>query len=436
MTSRNHLAPIGLAVYNRPDHLKKTVDALKANPLASSSDLYIFSDAAKTGDEELVLKVRKYLETISGFKSVTIFHRETNKIFSDNNPGLYFWIAGLNFLLERFGKMIMVEDDVITAPGFLEFMNEALDFYKDDSRVISIASHTPQGIIPDSYEKDYYSLPKYNAQAYALWGDKYFLIKDDVENLNTEQANENLNDLDFILKFCSTSINNYPVMLKNLEDANAHDLRITYNATLKNLSTIYPKKSLIQNIGHDGSGEHSSVTKKFELDFLWDKETNFVFSNDIKADDTIIKSHFNFWFSFNDFTKRYILDNLVEQIQNKKISSISGYGTGKLAPLFVEELTNILPNVEMNFFIESEPQKSVFLNRKVIKPEEAFILGERNFVILSIDFEKIMRLKLQAISKYLNIITPFTVCQAKDFREHCTQRLISNNKSVSVNTSN
>ena len=78
MLQNNELAPIGLSTYSRPAHLKQTVEALQRNILASQSELYVFSDAPKAGDEEAVVKVRSFIKNIDGFKKTTIIERETN----------------------------------------------------------------------------------------------------------------------------------------------------------------------------------------------------------------------------------------------------------------------------------------------------------------------------------------------------------------------
>src|ERR1700761_2145465 len=72
-------APIALFVYNRLDHTRRTVEALRANHLAAQSELFIFADAAK--DESgaaAVAAVRKFIRAIDGFRSVTIRERERN----------------------------------------------------------------------------------------------------------------------------------------------------------------------------------------------------------------------------------------------------------------------------------------------------------------------------------------------------------------------
>lgn len=128
------LAPIVLFSYKRLDTLKQTVTALQYNYLASKSDLIIYSDGPKNEiDSIAVNEVRNYLETVNGFKSVRI-------VASFNNKGLAnSIIEGVTEVLKKHEKVIVLEDDLVSSPNFLDYMNDALFFYQDDLRVFSIS---------------------------------------------------------------------------------------------------------------------------------------------------------------------------------------------------------------------------------------------------------------------------------------------------------
>ena len=128
-----NLAPIALFCFNRLRHTQSTVEALMANGLAQESELWIFSDGPRTeADFVKVQELRSYLITITGFRAIHLIERK-------NNMGLAASIiAGVSELCDRFGRIIVVEDDIITAPFFLEFMNEALELYADTDKVVSI----------------------------------------------------------------------------------------------------------------------------------------------------------------------------------------------------------------------------------------------------------------------------------------------------------
>ena len=130
----NNLAPIVLFVYNRLEHTKKTVEALQKNNLSKESILYIYSDGYKSPtDKEKVLEVRKYIQTISGFKHIYIKEQNKNKGLANSI------IEGITFVVNKHDKVIVLEDDIVTSPFFLDFLNSALTFYEYYDKVWHIS---------------------------------------------------------------------------------------------------------------------------------------------------------------------------------------------------------------------------------------------------------------------------------------------------------
>lgn len=129
-----NLAPIVLFTYKRLNTLKQTIESLQQNYLATESDLYIFSDAAKgIEDKESVDSVRNYIKTIKGFKSVTITESEVNKGLATSI------IEGVSQILKTHETVIVLEDDLVSTNNFLDFMNESLTKYEDETAIFSIS---------------------------------------------------------------------------------------------------------------------------------------------------------------------------------------------------------------------------------------------------------------------------------------------------------
>ena len=129
----HHLAPIVLFVYNRPWHTQQTIEALQKNELASESELFIYADGAKNNKaNEKVKEVRNYIKTVDGFNKVTIIERENNWGLADSI------IDGVTQTVNKYGRVIVLEDDLVTSSYFLRFMNDALEVYKDNNEVASI----------------------------------------------------------------------------------------------------------------------------------------------------------------------------------------------------------------------------------------------------------------------------------------------------------
>jgi len=115
------LAPVILFTYNRPNHIKRNIESLLKNKEAGQSDLFVFSDAPKKEEDKLkVEQVREYLSTITQFQSVTIVKREFNYGLGKNI------IDGVTEIVATYGKVIVLEDDLVVSPYFLEYMNEGL----------------------------------------------------------------------------------------------------------------------------------------------------------------------------------------------------------------------------------------------------------------------------------------------------------------------
>ena len=164
------LAPIILFVYNRPWHTRQTIEALQKNELAKESELYIFSDGPKTENDEKVNEVRKYIKTISGFKSITISEKEKNCGLANSV------IAGVTEIINKFGKVIVIEDDLVTSKYFLKFINEALDFFEKDERIFSVSGYTfPAKTmkIPKNYKHDIYLAYRHGAWGWGTWKNRW-----------------------------------------------------------------------------------------------------------------------------------------------------------------------------------------------------------------------------------------------------------------------
>ena len=131
-----NLAPIALFVYNRPDHMRRTLSYLQKNELAAESRLFIFSDGAKTGaDEAKIVEIRQQAKLVTGFKSVKVIERKANVGLANSI------ISGVTQLVNEYGKVIVFEDDLLSSPYTLEYFNEALDQYANQPEVMHIGAY-------------------------------------------------------------------------------------------------------------------------------------------------------------------------------------------------------------------------------------------------------------------------------------------------------
>lgn len=247
------LAPIGVCTYSRLNHLIKTVDALKANTLAQQSEIYIFSDGPRPGDEAKVQELRDYLKTITGFKKVHLRLQPTNNMF-ENTSNAHVQMTAAH------GKSIALEDDIVTSPYFLEFMNTALERYESNKKIFSIGAYSPAITFPKSDGYDVFFSQIFCPWGVGMWKDRFDISNSVIASWSTTPDKRILSKLKHIGKnlarryksLCKPGISHVEVAAK-------FDLAATV-AMLKNqLYTVMPRRTLVENIGLDGSGIHCTT---------------------------------------------------------------------------------------------------------------------------------------------------------------------------------
>ena len=251
------LAPILLFVYNRPDHVKRGIESLLANNLAKDSELYIFSDAAKNSEtQSAVDEVRRFIHTIQGFKEIHYVERTENWGLARNI------IDGVTSLVNQYGKVIVLEDDLIVAPYFLQFMNDALETYQDEENVchIQACDFTKDTTLPDTF------LIKWTGSwGWATWKRAWKLFNPNGQELLDELIKRKLTyRFDFNGKY------GYTRMLRNQIKGKNNSWAIRWNASLflADKLSLNVGKSLIQNEGFDGSGTNCGSGNLYASD-LW-----------------------------------------------------------------------------------------------------------------------------------------------------------------------
>ncbi|MEO5998770.1 MAG: methyltransferase, TIGR04325 family [Chitinophagaceae bacterium] len=244
-----NLAPIVLFVYNRPDHTQQTLEALFNNELASQSILYVFADGPKENatieDVNKINQTRSIVKNKEWCKAVIVVEKEENEGLANSI------IAGVTKIINHFGKIIVLEDDIVTGKGFLKYMNEALNLYEDDERVISI--HGYNYPIKFNGSNETYFLKGADCWGWATWSRGWSLFELDAESLYNQIGEKNLN-----YTFDFDGAYPYTAMLKNQMEKKVDSWAIRWYASafLKNKYTLYPRVSLVKNIGLDGSGTH------------------------------------------------------------------------------------------------------------------------------------------------------------------------------------
>lgn len=244
------LAPIVLFVYNRLEHTIKTVESLAKNPLAKQSLLYIFSDGAKDKcGEDKVNEVRDYVNNLGNknfFKKVKVFESQTNQGLAESI------ISGVSKVITENGKVIVMEDDLLSAPDFLDFMNQSLNFYQKNETVGSISGYSPLVTLPKEYTKDIWMAPRSSSLGWATWRERWNDVNWNVDDFDTFKT-----DKKAIRQFNSCGSDRYDRLRRQIQEgANSWSILFGYWQFRAGLNTVFPSKTRIQHIGWDGSGVH------------------------------------------------------------------------------------------------------------------------------------------------------------------------------------
>ncbi len=241
------LAPVCLFVFKRLDLTQQVLSSLQSNKLAAQTHLHVFSDAASNEeDKAAVEEVRAFIKNINGFASVTYHLSQKNKGLANSI------ISGVTEILERDGKAIVLEDDLILSNNFLSFMNEALDYYKDDKTVFSVCGYTVP--IHTDEALDVYFTGRGSSWGWATWKDRWQKIDWEMKDYNAftkdkaaqKRFNRNGSDLTKLLRLQMTG------------QRNSWAIRWAYAQFRTNTYTVFPVLSKVANDGFGGKATHTS----------------------------------------------------------------------------------------------------------------------------------------------------------------------------------
>jgi hypothetical protein len=256
-----NLAPIALFAYNRPAHLKRTVEALRSARHAQESRLWIFCDGPKQPKNlEAVAEVRAYAQSVQGFETVAVVEHE-------RNFGLAASVTdGVGRLCDEFGRVIVVEDDLIVSSGFLDFLNQALDHYEKEDKVMQVSGYMYPGEFGASSGSLF--LPMISCWGWATWKrawDRYDPAMTGYEMLCRDSRRRKEFDLG--------GAYDYFDMLKRQVTGKIDSWGICWHLSvfMQQGLVLYPTRSMVRNIGVDGSGTHGGGTSGLQRDLSTDE---------------------------------------------------------------------------------------------------------------------------------------------------------------------
>ncbi|QWX84356.1 glycosyltransferase family 2 protein [Cellulophaga sp. HaHaR_3_176] len=280
-------APIVLFTYNRIDEIKKTIHALKANYLALESELYIFSDGPKSDkDEAKVFEVRNFIATVDGFKKVKVIESQKNKGLANSI------IEGVTSIINQHEKVIVLEDDLVTSKNFLNYMNQALEFYNNADDVISISGFTLKLKGLENHNKDYYYGVRASSWGWGCWRNKWNSVDWELKDYKNFISNKEE------IKQFNEGGSDMAGMLNNQVNGviDSWAIRFCFHQFKNNMKTVFPTVSKLISIGFSENATHTSGTKRFNTDLDNGEKQVFQFNKNVIVDD-ILKKQFKSKFS-------------------------------------------------------------------------------------------------------------------------------------------
>lgn len=305
---RRVCAPVLICTYTRYAHLKRTIESLAKNSCATSTDLYIASDYPyDESHQPLVDEVRSYLQTIDGFKSVNVILRDRN--FGANAN----YYDALDTIFDKHDRVVIMEDDIVTGTHFLQFINDGLHLYGPNGRVLAVTGYI-WPTLKTNIDTDTLLLP-----LFCGWGTGYHR-----ENFRKIESNSNvarriLDDWRLFIK-ANILIPGIASPLWEMARGRLHawDVDCFLYMLERDLLLLYPKNSLVKNIGFDGTGLHCDIDPSYEGQVI--NEDLFVSIRELSQEEVALCGRLSFkafggWRAFLKgfllyFVKKSVGDNL------------------------------------------------------------------------------------------------------------------------------
>ncbi len=299
------LAPIVLFVYNRPWHTKKTLKALEKNELAKDSILFIYADGAKENTSEFDLmniqKVRNIIKKKWGFKQTIIIEKEKNCGLSNSV------IRGVTHVLKKFEKIIVLEDDLVTRKGFLNYMNEALDLYEKENQVGCIHAWNYY-FNKNTFKESTFFLKGADCWGWATWRNRW-----DLFNPNGKELLMLINQSNLKKSFDRDGTHQFTKMLSDQVNGEIDSWAIRWHASLfiKNKLCLQPSIPILKNIGLDNTGTHCSEVKLRQFT----TEKIALSKIEIKEEINFFNAYKNKYLNSSNlaiFTKNHMIKNIIK----------------------------------------------------------------------------------------------------------------------------
>jgi len=282
----NKLAPVCVFSYKRLDSLKECIENLKLCRYSEETELFIFNDGPKNPkDETIIEEVRTYLKKVKGFKTIELYFSPTNRGLANSI------ISGVTSVIEKYGKVIVLEDDLIVTPNFLTFMNQTLDFYKENADVFSISGFSLPLKAPENFKYDVYFLPRACSWGWATWKEKWQQVDWTISDYNTFSRNKKS-----IADFNNGGSDLSGMLKKQMEGKiDSWAIRWCYNQFKMHSYTAYPVISKVNNMGFNSEATNTYVYNRHKTNLDLEGGDTFNLPVTIVPDQKYLKQFQDFY---------------------------------------------------------------------------------------------------------------------------------------------
>ena len=303
------LAPVIIFSYNRPDHLRKTLTWLGQNELADQSTLYVFCDGAKQLKDERMKeltaekvaaarKVAHELAVVPTFKEVHIIERAENLGLGTSV------ITGVTEIVNKYGKVIVLEDDLETSPHFLSYMNQCLEHYEARKSVFSISGLSrphPERFYPKDYPYDVYVSLTHHPTGWGTWADRWAQVDWNADAYEIIKQYQPIIDA-----YRRVDAGEFETLTEfRRTRRNVWSVRFTLAHFVNHAVSICPIVSYINHIGWDSEATNATGSSQWNFERLADN-ANIRFLDVLYEDARII----NAWYSFTNPKRRNLWGRL------------------------------------------------------------------------------------------------------------------------------
>jgi hypothetical protein len=267
------LSPVIIFAFNRPYAFFNVIESLKQNQLSSESDLFIYVDGPRKKyfeDIEKIKQVQNIALSVQGFKTTTCIFSKTNKGLAKSI------IEGVTFVIAKYGKAIVLEDDLIVSINFLMFMNEGLNRHEHESKVFSICGYTNKIKIPQNYSYDAYFSTRSSSWGWATWYDRWTTVDWELHDWEQYKKMKKV--------FNHWGGSDCFHMLRSVKEGwvDSWAIRFVFSEFLQNKLSLFPVISKIKNEGFDGNGANCPKWSRFKYEFDAKEKKRFVFPRKIE----------------------------------------------------------------------------------------------------------------------------------------------------------